>query len=197
MFYRLVKPIHYLRNRYTFYRNNVKFGSNCSIRGVILLFGNVVLGNNVTINSGFKYNPIGGQERTSLVTHGNGVIEIGNNVGISNSSIVSRERVVIEDDVMIGGSCKIYDTDFHSLDYDERMSRPDPGIKSAPVTIKKGAFIGAHSVILKGVTIGEKSIVGAGAVVTKSIPDGEIWAGNPAGFIKKIATREITEDAQN
>ncbi|MEI3417887.1 MAG: DapH/DapD/GlmU-related protein [Blautia sp.] len=55
-----------------------------------------------------------------------------------------------------------------------------------PVVIKNGVFIGANSIILKGVTIGEKAIIGAGSVVTRSIPDGEIWAGNPARFIRKI-----------
>lgn len=53
------------------------------------------------------------------------------------------------------------------------------------VTIREGAFIGAHCVILKGVTIGKNAVVGAGSVVTKSIPDNEIWAGNPAKFIRK------------
>ena len=62
----------------------------------------------------------------------------------------------------------------------------EQGGATSPVIIKDGAFIGAHSIILKGVIIGEKSIVGAGSVVTKSIPDGEIWAGNPAKFIRKI-----------
>lgn len=51
--------------------------------------------------------------------------------------------------------------------------------------------MGAHTIILKGVTVGAKSIIGAGSVVTKSIPDGEIWAGNPAHFIRKIDDLEI------
>ena len=38
-----------------------------------------------------------------------------------------------------------------------------------PVVIKDGAFIGAHTIVLKGVTIGERSIVGAGSVVSRSI----------------------------
>ena len=55
--------------------------------------------------------------------------------------------------------------------------------------IKDHAFIGAHAIILKGVTIGEGSVIGAGSVVTKSVPDGEIWAGNPAVFIRKVETK--------
>jgi len=35
------------------------------------------------------------------------------------------------------------------------------------------------------VTIGERTIVGAGSIVTKNIPDDEVWAGNPAKFIRK------------
>ena len=81
----------------------------------------------------------------------------------------------------------MFTTDFHSLDPIIRASSKDQKHrKSAPVTIKHDAFIGARCIILKGVTIGENSIVGAGSVVTKSIPDNEIWAGNPAKFIRKI-----------
>ncbi|MDX2222411.1 MAG: acyltransferase [Rhodospirillaceae bacterium] len=53
-------------------------------------------------------------------------------------------------------------------------------------TIEKGASIGSGSVILCGITIGEKAVVGAGAVVTRSIPPGEIWAGNPARFKRRV-----------
>ncbi len=99
-------------------------------------------------------------------------------------------NITIEDDVLIGGNCKFYDTDFHSLDYSTRINPyknnvPDNGIKTATVIVKKGAWIGGHSIILKGVTIGSKSVIGAGSVVSKNIPDKEIWAGNPIRFIKK------------
>jgi acetyltransferase-like isoleucine patch superfamily enzyme len=53
------------------------------------------------------------------------------------------------------------------------------------VVIKKGAFIGTSTIITKPITIGEGAVVGAGSVVTKNIPDMEIWAGNPARFIRK------------
>ena len=48
------------------------------------------------------------------------------------------------------------------------------------------ASIGSGSVILCGITIGAGAMIGAGAVVTKSVPPGEIWVGNPAKFLKKV-----------
>lgn len=59
-------------------------------------------------------------------------------------------------------------------------------IKTKPVIIEEGAFIGGGTIILKGVVIGRHSVVGAGSVVTRSIPPGEIWAGNPARFVRKL-----------
>ena len=53
------------------------------------------------------------------------------------------------------------------------------------VHIKENAFIGCNTVICNAVTIGRNAIVGAGSIVTKDIPDNEVWAGNPARFIKK------------
>lgn len=81
----------------------------------------------------------------------------------------------------------VFTTDFHSLDPKTRRGKDDIMNRvSAPVIIEDNAFIGARSIILKGVTIGMNSVVGAGSVVTKSIPANEIWAGNPAKFIRKI-----------
>lgn len=53
------------------------------------------------------------------------------------------------------------------------------------ILIKKGAYLGARTIVCKPVTIGEDAIVGAGSIVTKDIPAGEVWAGNPARFIRK------------
>ena len=87
----------------------------------------------------------------------------------------------------MGGGNSIYTTDFHSLDPTIRASNEDmKHRKCAPVVIEDNVFVGAKCIILKGVTIGENSIVGAGSVVTKSVPPNQIWAGNPAKFIRKI-----------
>jgi len=64
---------------------------------------------------------------------------------------------------------------------------PIRGIRTQPVTVKRGAHIGVHAIILPGVTVGECAIVGAGAVVTRDVPDFTAVAGNPARVIKPIA----------
>ena len=177
-------------NRLLFKRFGVEvLGDTKGFEGILTIRSSnrnsITIGKNVQIRSGKAYNIIGGDTRLILRTIDAGQIRIGNGVGISNSAVVSANSITIEDDVFIGGSCAIYDTDFYSSEYDQRINQGDKNIKSAPVIIKRGAFIGSKCIILKGVTIGLESIVGAGSVVTKDIPDGEIWAGNPARFIKK------------
>lgn len=46
--------------------------------------------------------------------------------------------------------------------------------------------IGAASTILGGITIGKGAMIGAGSLVTKSIPENELWMGSPARFIRKV-----------
>jgi acetyltransferase-like isoleucine patch superfamily enzyme len=131
-------------------------------------------------------NPIGGDDRTIFSLKNNAILMIGEETGISNTAIVCHENVSIGDRVRIGGGTKIYDTDFHSLSYEERKDYLTETAKSKPIRIDDDVFIGAHCIILKGVQIGKRSIVGAGSVVTKTIPEDEVWAGNPARFIRKI-----------
>lgn len=180
-----VKLINRIFNRVVLQYKNVAFGKELKINGRILLRGkgNIFLGDYVTINSHYSENPIGGHKTVFQVMAG-ATLKIGNNVGISHVKIAAYSGVEIEDNVLIGADCRIYDSDFHSLNYEERIEKGDCNIVSKPIKIKKGAFIGAGSYILKGVTIGETSVIGAGSVVTKSVPDGEIWAGNPAKRIR-------------
>ncbi|MDB5157650.1 MAG: transferase hexapeptide repeat containing protein [Mucilaginibacter sp.] len=131
-------------------------------------------------------NPIGRSHKCVFVIGPKGVLTIGDNVGISFTAINCQKHILIKDNVVIGGGCCIYDSDFHPLDVGKRNSKDQDSIKIAEVIIEENVFIGANSTILKGVTIGMNSIIGACSVITKNIPTGEIWAGNPAVFIRKI-----------
>lgn len=169
-------------------RHKVAVGENLAVHGILKIMnvGTIQIGNDVKINSGFYFNPVGGANRTVLATESKGKIQIGNNCGISHTLLYAADSITIEDNVLIGGGCSICDTDFHPIDYEVRMTQGRKMKKSKPILIGEGAFIGMNSIILKGVTIGKHSIVGAGSVVTKDIPDNEIWAGNPAVFIKAL-----------
>ncbi|MFJ1322471.1 acyltransferase [Capnocytophaga canis] len=167
--------------------NSVSFGSY-NIRGRIQIRngGKISIGEKFSANSGEMYNPIGGDSVLRLICSRGGELRIGKGVGMSNSTIVCRQQIIIEDYVLIGGGCRIWDTNFHSLDADNRIHFGDDDVINRPILIKKYAFIGGGSIILKGVTIGKKSIIAAGSVVTRDVPDFEVWGGNPARFIKKL-----------
>ena len=182
------KPFNAAVNRCRLALNGVETEAGLVINGRLSVtsYGNIHIGKNVRINSGKSYNAIGSGDVCVLKTFRRGNIVIGDNVGLSNCTLVSGSRIEIGDNVKIGGGVKVYDTDFHSLDYEKRRVPATDKPVCSPVTIGADAFIGAGSTILKGVNIGECSIVGAGSVVAKDIPAGQIWAGNPASFIKNI-----------
>lgn len=145
------------------------------------------IGVNFTMHNEITGNPIGCYDKCTFFVDKGAKLIIGNNVGISQSALICHCNITIEDNVKIGGGVKIFDTDFHSLDASTRNTKNDLMHKvKSPVLIKESAFIGAYSIILKGVTIGQNSIIGAGSLITKSVPDNQIWAGNPAKFIRNI-----------
>lgn len=198
-FYRLIRTIYrksqakwdYLATKIIFVGQSVKF-SNFRTRGIPLIDisrhgGLLVIGDNFAMNNGLSGNVIGYGVPCCISVADNCHVTIGRNVGMSQTTIIAHSNVTIMDNVKLGGGVKIYTSDFHSLHSSIRSTEDD--IKSricAPVTIGNDVFIGAGCLVLKGVSIGDCSIVGAGSVVTKSIPSNEIWAGNPAKFIRKI-----------
>lgn len=155
---------------------NVSIGGRCNI------------GKNFRMNNRVLSNPIGRFNRCSIIVGPKGNLRIGNNVGMSSVAIVCEDRVIIGDNVKIGGNVVVYDTDFHSLDSSDRLVKQNDGLNTnrAQVIISDNVFIGAHTTVLKGVVIGENSIIGACSVVTKNVPPNEIWAGNPAKKLRNI-----------
>lgn len=123
------------------------------------IYGDTVFGNDCKIGS---YVEISGAK-------------LGNRVSVGAYSFLPA-GVTIEDDVIVGPG----------VHFTHEFPPKEKGTW-APILVKKGAMLGTKSIIMPGVTIGEKAIIGAGAVVTKSVPDGETWAGVPA---KRIKPRE-------
>jgi acetyltransferase-like isoleucine patch superfamily enzyme len=93
--------------------------------------------------------------------------------------------IIIEDDVLIGCGVHIY-VENHEFNNPNLLISEQGHSQAKQVLIKKGSWIGANVIILPGVIIGKNSVIGAGSVVTKSIDDNVIAAGNPARVIRKI-----------
>lgn len=187
----ILMPFDYVLTFFIFYANGVRFSSivtrGCP-RVAVAMGGQFFIGKGFRINNRVSANPIGRFNRCSFAVGAKGKLQIGERVGMSSVAIVCQQAITIGNYVNIGGNVVIYDTDFHSTNPKDRLSvdldRKNTNIK--PVIIGNNVFIGAHTTILKGVTIGNNSIVGACSVVTRSIPENQIWAGNPAKFIKTI-----------
>ena len=146
----------------------------------------IIIGSHFKVNSGDTVGIDNGSS-SKIVVYSRAKLFIGHNSGISNTVIQCRNNISIGNFVNIGAGCLIMDNNFHSTNWQIRKDGND-GEKAAtaPVNIGDYVFIGAHSIIMKGVTIGEKSIIAAGSVVVKDIPPMQIWGGNPAKFIKDI-----------
>lgn len=168
--------------------HGAQVGRGLRVRGPIRLHchrtGSIRIGDRCRIQSGFAGNAVGGGGRMAFWVGRDGRLTIGDDAGLSNSTIVCLREVTIGDRVFLGGDSKVYDTDFHSLDADERERAGNPGARTAPVVIGARAFVGGHSILLKGVAIGEGAIVGAGSVVRGRVPAGQLWAGNPAAPVR-------------
>lgn len=145
--------------------------------------GEISIGDNFYFSSGNGVNPIAGNSQGAVYVKSGACLKIGDNVGMSSTRMWVHEGVVIGDNVKIGACVLITDTDAHPMDYMARRTTNE-GTKSAPIVIEDDVWIGAHTIILKGVTIGARSVIGAGSVVTRSIPADSVAAGNPCRVIK-------------
>jgi acetyltransferase-like isoleucine patch superfamily enzyme len=151
--------------------DSITVGANSHIRGELLVFGH---GGQVSIG---EWCYVGEQTRI----WSSGSIRIGHRVLISHL-------------------CTIMDNLTHPFDPEARHRQfrhivergfPDnDDLGEKPVLIEDDALIGAHCVILRGVTIGRGAIIGAGSVVTGNVPAMQIWAGNPARYVRDVGASE-------
>jgi len=133
----------------------VEIGDNFKTGHHVLIRENVKIGNNVLIG-------------TNVVIDGDCII--GNNVSIQTGAYITR-YTIIEDNVFIG-PCVVTTNDKY-MKYNSSKNLEGP-------IIEEGARIGANSTILPGIVIGRKAIIGSGSVITRNVPENEVWCGNPA-----------------
>jgi len=167
---------------------SVRCGRNSDIRGPVEMragSGFISVGDDCLIEAHLV-----AEARTSRIV-------IGNNVYIGGGTTVDCvDSIEIGDDVLISYQCLLLDSDGHSTDLDSRRSelprwkesggRNWAAASTRPIRIGNGAWLGARTIVLKGVEIGEGAVIGAGSVVTRSIPAYTLAGGNPARIIRPL-----------
>ena len=93
--------------------------------------------------------------------------------------------IIIEDDVIMGSDVHIYINN-HRFDKVDIPLIDQGHYDPKQVVLQTGCWIGAGCILLPGVIIGRNAVVGAGSIVTKSVPDNTVVAGNPLRVIKTI-----------
>jgi UDP-2-acetamido-3-amino-2,3-dideoxy-glucuronate N-acetyltransferase len=141
-----------------------KIGQSTSIWQYVIVLPDAEIGDNCNINAHcFIENDV----------------KIGNNVTVK-CGVYLWNGIRIGNNVFIGPNVTFTNDKYpRSKQYPESFQQ---------TTIEDGASVGAGSIILGGIKIGKNAMIGAGSVVTKNIPENELWLGNPAKFLRKLET---------
>lgn len=137
------------------------------------------------------------------LAHG-GSIKVGRDCYLGNDSrIWSGARIVIGDHVLIAHNVNIFDNLTHPIDWQQRREHfrqiaghghPETiDLQDSPVTIGNDVWVGAYSMIMKGVTIGDRAIIAAGSVVTRDVAADMLVAGNPAKALRSLVDGTVSQ----
>jgi acetyltransferase-like isoleucine patch superfamily enzyme len=110
---------------------------------------------------------------------------IGSDCKISSHTFIC-EGVHIADKVFVGHGVTFVNDLYPEAVRADGILQTEADWEVVPTYVKERASIGSNSTILCGITIDHNAIIGAGSVVTKDVPSNQIWAGNPARFLRKI-----------
>jgi acetyltransferase-like isoleucine patch superfamily enzyme len=164
------------RLRELFGGSRVRIGKRFSLEGKLTIRGpgTVVFGDDVIVAS-----------HATPFTHARDA-----RIVIGDRSFVNGTRFGCAVGIRIGadtdlGDARIFDTDFHPV---SRRRRTDRSLQpaSGAVVIEDNVWVGGGTAVCKGVTIGRDSVIAFAAVVTKDVPPGRIWGGNPARDIGAV-----------
>jgi len=171
----------YYRNLFCNYGKNNKWGRE----DTLFIPSNIKIAcpENISIGDNCQFD-----EYTHLLATPHSQLTIGNNVRFANGFahvIASFDEIIIEDNCLFAAFVLITNGNHGYKDINQPIKKQD-SYSTGPITIKQGCWIGRGSCVLGGVTLGRNVVVGANAVVTESIPDYSVVAGNPAVIIKKF-----------
>jgi len=112
---------------------------------------------------------------------------LGNRVDLGHQvTFVVNKEILLEDDINVASGVHFMDTDSHPRDTMARVADLPPQPEEVkPVRVRRYAWIGHNSFIMKGVTIGEGAIIGVNSVVVTDIPAYSVAMGNPARVVVK------------
>ncbi len=141
----------------------------------------IVLGDNVTLHSKKKYNPLMTHKVTLAAVTPDAKIEFADNSGGSGCTIICASHIYVGRYTILGAGCVLYDCKEHEYS-------PVTGWFScrkktgAPIRIGSRCYIGMNCIILKGVTIGDNCVISAGTIIKEDVPAGHLAQGNPAVY---------------
>lgn len=143
----------------------------------------IVVGDRCVFRSARWSNQIGINRPCMITTLRRGAqLRIGSDGGFSGAVVAAATEILIGNRVLVGANVTITDSDMHGWQPDAR----DEAGESEPVHIGDRVWLGLNVVVLKGVTIGKDSVIAAGSVVSTSIPEGVIAAGQPARVLREL-----------
>ena len=168
----------------------IPYGADIEVYGSVLLRA---ISGQITIGSGVQFISSSWRCTASALAHPvrlrtfepSATIVLGDGCGLNGTSITVRSKAVrVGRNSIFGPDCLIVDSDFHDPSPLE-IRKTNPGLeRDADVTIGENVWVGARSVILKGVTIGDNAVIAAGSVVVSSVPANALAAGNPARTVR-------------
>jgi UDP-3-O-[3-hydroxymyristoyl] glucosamine N-acyltransferase len=178
---------------------NVAIGANCIVGKAIIgndtiigpnstIEDNTILGDRVVIKSsvvigGDGYGYVKSNDKQVKFPHIGGVV-IEDEVHIGSNTCLDRGSL---ENTIIGKNTKIDNLVHiaHNVQIGENCNIIALSIIGGSTIIGNNVWISPSVSIRDAVTIGSNSLIGLGAVVIKSVPDNEVWIGNPAKFFKK------------
>jgi maltose O-acetyltransferase len=157
--------------------------SATEVARTVRLRGRPVVKNAGTMRVGDRVQLVSDVATLELATGADGTLEIGARSFVNyGTSISASLEVVIGPRCQIGTYCLIMDNDFHRVEPERRLERPD----SVPVVLGENVWLGGRVIVLPGATIGDHSVIGAGSVVTGPIPARCVAAGVPARVLREL-----------